>query len=69
MLELRKLLTPLLVSIFLFGNVSDMVAQSSGKLARANAAYEKLAFTPAIELYLDVLKADEDNFEALFTNL
>lgn len=36
----------------------------SGKLARANAAYEKLAYTPAIELYKSVLDETGD-FEAM----
>lgn len=35
------------------------------KLNKANSEYEKLAYTPAIDLYEDILKK-EDNFEAMW---
>lgn len=62
MLQLKKHFL-LLLTAFLLLHSQQMIAQS-GRLARANAAYEKLAYTPAIELYKSVLD-DSENFEAM----
>ena len=65
MLHLRKHLVPLFTIAFLVMNISLTICQSSGKLARANAAYEKLAYSPAIDLYKSVLD-DVEDFDAMW---
>ncbi len=62
MLQLKKHLPLLLVAVMVF-TANFSIAQS-GRLARANAAYDKLAYTPAIDLYKSVLD-DSDDFEAM----
>jgi outer membrane protein OmpA-like peptidoglycan-associated protein len=64
MLHLKKHITSILTIVFLMTCTSLTIAQASGKLARANAAYDKMAYTPAIELYKSVLDELED-YEAM----
>ena len=64
MFQLKKNLPlPLLIAAMLFA--SQYVVAQSGRLARANAAYEKLAYTPAIDLYKSALGDNSNDFEAM----
>ncbi len=61
-MKIRAIL-PSLLSVLLLS--MSMTSYGQGKLQRANEAYDKLAYTPAIELYQDLL-SKEDNFEAMW---